>query len=167
MVLQQLAEYLTGEEGRAAPGEPARGRYRRRAAADHAAARYPVLPAVRLSAARTSTGPRRATSSRQSSSPTIPPPGRSCPRSGDRSRTPRPSSWIIGAAGGDRRAGRVSPSAAPAWPSATGAAPALTAERFIPDPFSRTPGARLYRTGDLARWRRTASWSSWAASTTR
>ncbi len=32
--------------------------------------------------------------------------------------------------------------------------PALTAERFIPDPFSRTPGARLYRTGDLARYTR-------------
>jgi amino acid adenylation domain-containing protein len=31
--------------------------------------------------------------------------------------------------------------------------PALTAERFIPDPFSSAPGARLYRTGDLARWR--------------
>jgi amino acid adenylation domain-containing protein len=30
--------------------------------------------------------------------------------------------------------------------------PALTAERFIPDPFSDVPGARLYRTGDLARW---------------
>ncbi|HEX6290385.1 MAG TPA: amino acid adenylation domain-containing protein [Herpetosiphonaceae bacterium] len=29
--------------------------------------------------------------------------------------------------------------------------PALTAERFIPDPFSQNPGARLYRTGDLAR----------------
>jgi amino acid adenylation domain-containing protein len=29
--------------------------------------------------------------------------------------------------------------------------PALTAERFIPDPFSKEPGARLYRTGDLAR----------------
>jgi amino acid adenylation domain-containing protein len=28
----------------------------------------------------------------------------------------------------------------------------LTAERFIPDRFSRRPGARLYRTGDLARW---------------
>jgi amino acid adenylation domain-containing protein len=28
--------------------------------------------------------------------------------------------------------------------------PDLTAERFIPSPF--TPGARLYRTGDLARW---------------
>jgi non-ribosomal peptide synthetase component F len=30
--------------------------------------------------------------------------------------------------------------------------PGLTAERFIPDPFSVTPGARLYKTGDLARW---------------
>ncbi|WP_406726990.1 amino acid adenylation domain-containing protein [Streptomyces sp. GD-15H] len=31
-------------------------------------------------------------------------------------------------------------------------APALTAERFVPDPFSGVPGARAYRTGDLARW---------------
>ncbi|HEX8905139.1 MAG TPA: non-ribosomal peptide synthetase, partial [Longimicrobiaceae bacterium] len=31
--------------------------------------------------------------------------------------------------------------------------PALTAERFLPDPFSARPGARLYRTGDRARWR--------------
>ncbi|HEU0051844.1 MAG TPA: condensation domain-containing protein, partial [Longimicrobium sp.] len=30
--------------------------------------------------------------------------------------------------------------------------PGLTAERFVPDPFSREPGARLYRTGDLGRW---------------
>jgi amino acid adenylation domain-containing protein len=30
--------------------------------------------------------------------------------------------------------------------------PALTAERFVPDPFSGERGARLYRTGDLARW---------------
>jgi amino acid adenylation domain-containing protein len=29
--------------------------------------------------------------------------------------------------------------------------PALTAERFAPDPFGAEPGARLYRTGDLAR----------------
>jgi amino acid adenylation domain-containing protein len=28
--------------------------------------------------------------------------------------------------------------------------PGLTAEKFIPDPFSTTPGARLYRTGDRA-----------------
>ncbi|PCG87621.1 non-ribosomal peptide synthetase [Streptomyces sp. WZ.A104] len=31
--------------------------------------------------------------------------------------------------------------------------PALTAERFIPDPFGTTPGARLYATGDKARLR--------------
>ncbi|MCB0153539.1 MAG: amino acid adenylation domain-containing protein, partial [Anaerolineae bacterium] len=31
--------------------------------------------------------------------------------------------------------------------------PDLTAEKFIPDPFSDTPGARLYRTGDLASYR--------------
>ncbi|HEX2208454.1 MAG TPA: amino acid adenylation domain-containing protein, partial [Longimicrobium sp.] len=30
--------------------------------------------------------------------------------------------------------------------------PALTAEKFVPDPFSATGGARMYRTGDLARW---------------
>ncbi|HEV2864154.1 MAG TPA: amino acid adenylation domain-containing protein, partial [Pyrinomonadaceae bacterium] len=30
--------------------------------------------------------------------------------------------------------------------------PALTAERFIPDPFGTEAGARLYRTGDLARY---------------
>jgi amino acid adenylation domain-containing protein len=29
--------------------------------------------------------------------------------------------------------------------------PELTAERFVPDPFSARPGARLYRSGDLAR----------------
>jgi len=28
----------------------------------------------------------------------------------------------------------------------------LTAERFVPDPFSKQPGARLYRTGDLVRY---------------
>ena len=31
-------------------------------------------------------------------------------------------------------------------------APALTAERFLPDPLSGQPGARLYRTSDLGRW---------------
>ncbi len=31
--------------------------------------------------------------------------------------------------------------------------PELTAERFIPDPFSSVPGARLYRTGDIVRQR--------------
>ena len=30
--------------------------------------------------------------------------------------------------------------------------PGLTAEKFIPNPFSDTPGARMYRTGDLARY---------------
>jgi amino acid adenylation domain-containing protein len=31
------------------------------------------------------------------------------------------------------------------------ARPGLTAERFIPDPFAREPGARMYATGDLVR----------------
>ncbi len=30
--------------------------------------------------------------------------------------------------------------------------PALTAERFVPDPYGVEAGARMYRTGDLARW---------------
>jgi amino acid adenylation domain-containing protein len=30
--------------------------------------------------------------------------------------------------------------------------PALTTEKFIPDSFSKQPGARLYKTGDRARW---------------
>ncbi|MGH7832388.1 MAG: non-ribosomal peptide synthetase, partial [Candidatus Binatia bacterium] len=31
--------------------------------------------------------------------------------------------------------------------------PEMTADKFIPNPFSREPGARLYKTGDLARYR--------------
>jgi hypothetical protein len=31
--------------------------------------------------------------------------------------------------------------------------PELTAEKFVPDPFSNVPEARLYKTGDLARYR--------------
>ncbi|PHM36582.1 non-ribosomal peptide synthetase [Xenorhabdus innexi] len=30
--------------------------------------------------------------------------------------------------------------------------PELTAERFLPDPFSTEPDARMYKTGDLGRW---------------
>jgi len=34
--------------------------------------------------------------------------------------------------------------------------PALTAERYLPDPFSPVPGARMYRTGDRVRWKESA-----------
>jgi amino acid adenylation domain-containing protein len=34
--------------------------------------------------------------------------------------------------------------------------PALTAEKFVPDPFAGEPGARMYRTGDRARWKESA-----------
>jgi len=31
--------------------------------------------------------------------------------------------------------------------------PELTAEKFLPHPFSQQPGARMYRSGDMARWK--------------
>jgi len=34
--------------------------------------------------------------------------------------------------------------------------PALTAGRFVPDPFSTVPGARMYRTGDRVYWKESA-----------
>jgi amino acid adenylation domain-containing protein len=41
--------------------------------------------------------------------------------------------------------------------------PALTAERFVPDPFSSTTGARLYRSGDRVRWVESAEVGSGSA----
>ncbi len=44
-----------------------------------------------------------------------------------------------------------STSVAKGWRAATFDVPALTAERFVPDPFSGVAGSRLYRTGDIVR----------------
>ena len=40
-----------------------------------------------------------------------------------------------------------------AWHAGITTDPALTAERFVPHPFTDRGGERLYRTGDLVRWR--------------
>ena len=45
--------------------------------------------------------------------------------------------------------------------------PALTAEKFLLDPFTTEPERRMYRTGDLARGSRMAILSTWAAMTSR
>ena len=55
-------------------------------------------------------------------------------------------------AGAGRRRGRALHRRARAGARLPEAGRRLTAERFVPDPFGREPGARMYRTGDLVRW---------------
>ncbi|MFI6945656.1 non-ribosomal peptide synthetase [Streptomyces sp. NPDC050422] len=78
--------------------------------------------------------------------------------------TERPSGIPIGRPVGDRTVHLLDDDGAPVPDGTPGelyvggpgvahgylARPALTAEKFVPDPFGTVPGARLYRTGDLA-----------------
>jgi amino acid adenylation domain-containing protein len=63
--------------------------------------------------------------------------------------------YVLDAAGGPAPAGVVGEVHVGGGGVARGylGRPELTAEKFVPDPFSPQPGARLYRTGDRARWR--------------
>ena len=45
--------------------------------------------------------------------------------------------------------------------------PELTAERFVPDPFSRRPGARLIAAAIWGATWRMGSWSTWGVRTIR
>ena len=64
-----------------------------------------------------------------------------------------------------RRDRASSTSAAWAWRAAICNRPELTAERFVPDPFSAEPAARLYRTGDLGALAAPTATSSTSAAT--
>ncbi|MDQ2586615.1 non-ribosomal peptide synthetase [Saccharothrix yanglingensis] len=80
---------------------------------------------------------------------------------------PSPAPVVLGPPIGNTRLYVLGPALEPVPPGVVGelhiggsgvargyrARPALTASRFVPDPFSREPGRRLYATGDLVRHR--------------
>ena len=95
--------------------------------------------------------------------------GPSFPPSGGRSRTRGcTSSTRTSAPVPEGVPGELYLAAGSASRGATWTARGLTAERFVPDPFARRGGgADVPHGGPGALARRTARWSSWAASTTR
>ncbi len=149
--LQQLSPYLRGWQSGGCRLPAAAGLPERRLDPGRLCPTRCAAPSGGRASSAWAAPPRRRSGRTSSPSERSIRAGRASPTAG-RSRTPattcstRGSSPARSASPGDLFIGGECLAAGYA------AEPALTAEKFIPDPWSAEPGARLYRTGDRARF---------------